>query len=227
MQATPSKPLPAARRLDILTEILVNENEMGRNQEQNQLQRDTQRARILSSSLRLFVSRGFAATRITDIAAETGISSGLLYHYFQSKDDMLVALLQESLPKMDAAARDLEAMELPVADKIRLALRLLIRGIQENAETGKFHLLVALVSASEALPDAARQILARHAHGPYQIMERIFAKGQAEGSVRSGNPRDMAMLFWALVKGLSIHHSIHGNTLGEADPESVLPLFLK
>jgi len=200
---------------------------MGRNQEQNQIQRDSQRARILSVSLRLFVSRGFAATRITDIATEARISSGLIYHYFQSKDDMLVSLLEESLPKMDAAARDLEAMALPVADKIRLALRMLIRGIQENAETGKFHLLVALVSASDAVPDAARLILKRHAHGPYQAMERIFAKGQEEGSVRSGNPRDIAMLFWALIKGLSIHHAVHGNTLGEPDPETLLTFFLK
>ncbi|WP_176630651.1 TetR/AcrR family transcriptional regulator [Desulfolutivibrio sulfoxidireducens] len=200
---------------------------MGRNQEQNQLQRDAQRTKILSSALGLFVSRGFAATRIVDIAAQAGVSSGLLYHYFRSKDDLLAALLAESLPKMDAAARGLEALEAPVADKIRLALRTLVRGIQENAETGKHHLLVALVSASKALPDPAREIIERHARGPYRVMERLFATGQQEGTVRDGDPRDMAMLFWALVKGLSIHHAVHGDALGAPDPDFILPLFLK
>lgn len=191
------------------------------------LQRETQRASILTCSLNLFVTRGFAATRIADIAASAGISSGLLYHYFPSKDDILLALLEESLPKMDAAAQNLEALALPVADKIRLALQVLIRGIEENAATGKYHLLIALASASDALPEAARAVINRHAYGPYQVMERIFAEGQKEETIRSGDPREMALIFWALVKGLSIHYAVHGNALGSPTPEAILPLFLK
>lgn len=200
---------------------------MGRNPEQNKILRDVQQAKILAVSLDLFVNRGFAATRIADIAAEAGVSAGLLYHYFPSKDDVLVALLQSSLPRMEAAAQELEALELPVADKIRLALQCLIKSIQEHSETGKFHLLIAQVSASDLLPEAARAIIDRHANGPYRVMERLLAKGQTEGSVRDGKPREMAMIFWALVKGLSIHHAVHGKKLGTPTPETILPLFLK
>lgn len=199
---------------------------MGRNIERNRLLRESQRRRILESSLRLFVHRGFSATRVADIAFDAGISQGLLYHYFPGKDEILVALLESALPKMDSAARDLEALDLPPAEKIRVALRALLQGIQENADTGKTHLLVALASASDALPEAARAIVDRHARGPYRTMARIFAKGQEDGSVRPGNPREMALLFWALVKGLSIHHAVHGNTLGKPAPEAILPLFL-
>ena len=200
---------------------------MGRNPEQNKILRDVQQAKILSVSLELFVNRGFAATRIADIAAEAGVSAGLLYHYFPSKDDILVALLQASLPRMEAAAQELEALELPVADKIRLALQRLIKSIQAHSETGKYHLLIAQVSASDMLPDAARAIIDRHANGPYRVMERLLAKGQEEGTVRDGKPREMAMIFWALVKGLSIHHAVHGKKLGTPTPETILPLFLK
>lgn len=200
---------------------------MGRNPEQNKILRDVQQAKILAVSLDLFVNRGFAATRIADIAAEAGVSAGLLYHYFPSKDDILVALLQASLPRMEAAAQELEALEMPVADKIRLALQRLIKSIQEHSETGKFHLLIAQVSASDVLPEAARAIIDRHANGPYRVMERLLAKGQEEGTVRDGKPREMAMIFWALVKGLSIHHAVHGKKLGTPTPETILPLFLK
>jgi len=200
---------------------------MGRNPEQNKILRDVQQAKILSVSLDLFVNRGFAATRIADIATEAGISAGLLYHYFPSKDDILAALLQESLPRMEAAAHDLEALVLPVADKIRLALQLLIKGIQEHSETGKYHLLIAQVSASDVLPEAARAIIERHAYGPYRVMERLFAKGQSEGSVHDAKPRELAMIFWALIKGLSIHHAVHGKKLGTPTPDTILPLFLK
>lgn len=200
---------------------------MGRNAEQNKLLRELQYARILACSLNLFVSRGYAATRIADIASEAGISPGLLYHYFPSKDDILVALLEESLPRMEAAASALEAMEKPVADKLRLALDALIEGIHARSETGKTHLLIAQVSASDVLPEGARAILENHARAPYEIMERIFARGQAEGSVRAGDARQMAMIFWALVKGLSIHHAVHGKDLGEPSTDAILPLFLK
>lgn len=200
---------------------------MGRNADLNERMREAQRARILSSSLRLFVRRGFAATRIADIASHAEISQGLLYRYFPSKDDILVALLEESLPRMDAAARQLESMEAPAADKIRLALRALLGGLRERDDTGLHHMLVAMVSASEAIPDAARALIGRHARKPYAAMGRIFAKGQEEGSVRDGDPKELALLFWALVKGLSIHHAVHGDSLGEPDPTTIHPLFLR
>ena len=200
---------------------------MGRNPEQNKILRDVQQAKILSVSLDIFVRRGFAATRIADIASEAGVSAGLLYHYFPSKDDVLVALLQASLPRMEAAALELEALDLPVADKIRLALQRLISDIQEHSETGKFHLLFTQVSASDVLPEAARAIIEQHANGPYQVMERLLAKGQEEGSVRDGTPREMAVIFWALIRGLSIHRAVHGEKMGTPNPEMILPLFLK
>lgn len=200
---------------------------MGRNTDLNEQMREAQRARILSSSLHLFVRRSFAATRISDIASHADISQGLLYRYFASKDDILVALLEESLPRMDAAAKELEAMDIPAADKIRLALQVLLGGIRERGDTSLHHLLVAMVSASEAIPDAARALINRHARNPYAVMRRIFAKGQKEDSVRDGDPKELALLFWAMVKGLSIHHAVHGGSLGEPDPTTLHALFLR
>ncbi len=200
---------------------------MGRNVDQNRQLREAQYARILTSSLSLFVSRSFAATRVADIAADAGVSPGLLYHYFPGKDDILAALLQDSLPRLEAAALELEALSRPVADKIRMALQRLIEGIQTNSDTSKHHLLIAQISACDVLPDAARAILGQHARTPYAVMERLFAQGQAEGSVRDGDARQMAMIFWSLVKGLAIHHAIHGRDLGEPTAEAIAPLFLK
>jgi AcrR family transcriptional regulator len=200
---------------------------VGRNVEQNQLRREAQRAAILSSSLKLFVHRGFSATRIQDIAGDAGISQGLCYHYFPSKEDILVALLERALPRMDRAAKDLEAASFSAGDKIRMALEALIGGLEKNDDAGRYHFLVAVASASDALPKAAREILDRHSRNPYAIMKRIFEKGQKEGSVRDGDPRQMALVFWSLVKGLSIHRAVHGASLGRPDPRFLLPLFLR
>jgi AcrR family transcriptional regulator len=51
----------------------------------------TARARIRDAALRLFAERGIAATSIRDIAAEAGVSSGLVRHHFGGKDDLRAA----------------------------------------------------------------------------------------------------------------------------------------
>jgi len=66
-----------------------------RTSKQNSRIRDERREQILHAALKVFARCGFAAARMTDIAAEAGISTGLAYHYFASKEDLfheLVAL---------------------------------------------------------------------------------------------------------------------------------------
>jgi AcrR family transcriptional regulator len=56
-------------------------------------QADKRRAELIDAALRLFAERGFRGTTIADIAAATGTAHGLVYHYFQSKDELLEAIL--------------------------------------------------------------------------------------------------------------------------------------
>ena len=55
---------------------------------------EVRRAEILDAAERLLVRRGIDAVSIADIAQEAGAAKGLLYHYFESKDD-LIAVLRE------------------------------------------------------------------------------------------------------------------------------------
>ncbi len=60
-------------------------------------QYNLQRQRILDKSLELFSQRGFAQTAVADIARESNISKGLLYHYFSSKEQLFEETLTSSL----------------------------------------------------------------------------------------------------------------------------------
>ena len=55
---------------------------------------DRRRA-ILDAAVKVFARQGFHACRVSDIADEAGVASGLLYHYFPSKDDVLSTLFLE------------------------------------------------------------------------------------------------------------------------------------
>ena len=50
---------------------------------------------ILEAAARLFVTQGFKATTMRQIAAEVGMLAGSLYHHFESKDDLVVAIYKE------------------------------------------------------------------------------------------------------------------------------------
>ncbi|MFZ6846995.1 TetR/AcrR family transcriptional regulator [Undibacterium sp. RuRC25W] len=52
---------------------------------------------LLAAALDLFVERGFAATRLDDVAKAAGVSKGTLYLYFSSKEDLFKAVVRESV----------------------------------------------------------------------------------------------------------------------------------
>jgi AcrR family transcriptional regulator len=52
---------------------------------------------LLDAALDLFVEKGFAATRAEEVAARAGVSKGTLFLYFQSKEDLLKAVVRENI----------------------------------------------------------------------------------------------------------------------------------
>ncbi|MBK6355316.1 MAG: TetR/AcrR family transcriptional regulator [Betaproteobacteria bacterium] len=52
---------------------------------------------LLEAALSLFVEKGFAATRLEDVAARAGVSKGTLYLYFENKDALFKAVIQEGI----------------------------------------------------------------------------------------------------------------------------------
>jgi AcrR family transcriptional regulator len=59
---------------------------------------------LLDAALDLFVERGYAATRLDDVAAQAGVSKGTLYLYFANKEDLFKAVVRENLvPVLDEA----------------------------------------------------------------------------------------------------------------------------
>lgn len=68
--------------------------------------KDARPQELTAAALSLFVERGFAATRLDEIAARAGVTKGTLYLYFKSKEDLFKAVIREGvLPVMDEAQR--------------------------------------------------------------------------------------------------------------------------
>jgi AcrR family transcriptional regulator len=92
-----------------------------RNEEQNELIKDERREQILSAALKVFARKGFAAAKISDIVARAGMSHGLVYHYFKSKEELGYAVLNRQFERF--AERGLAILREPMIDPLeRLVL---------------------------------------------------------------------------------------------------------
>ena len=62
-----------------------------RTEEQNEQLREQRKAQLLAAALRVFARQGFHAATVSDVATEAGVSQGTVYHYFDSKESLLLA----------------------------------------------------------------------------------------------------------------------------------------
>src|SRR4051812_10109049 len=73
---------------------------------------------ILDAAVRVFARQGFHTCRVSDIADEAGVAYGLVYHYFQSKDQILDTLFLERWEGLLRALRETDAQDIPAEEKL-------------------------------------------------------------------------------------------------------------
>jgi len=112
---------------------------MPRTKEQNEVIRAEKRQLIMDSALQLFAEHGFENTSIANIAKHTGISQGLVYAYFKSKDDLLYQILTSGMQKVEADFSPEMSMEVFLAsvDKI-------LSHILENKQFFKLYTILSV-----------------------------------------------------------------------------------
>ncbi len=152
-------------------------------------------AEILEAGMAEFAQRGFAATRLEDVARRAGISKGTIYLYFKDKESLLIAAVQErvgstlmevgaAVDQFPGSTADLLRMIIPllhqrlVHSELQPLLRIMI------GEGGNFpHLTTLYYHASVAQGRA--------------LLERIVARGRARGEIREGPTADLPIVIMA------------------------------
>lgn len=80
------------------------------------------RALVLDTALAMFRTRGYAKTTMRGIAAEAGVALGSAYHYFTSKDELVLELYRESVGEQRAAAEAALAGVAGLGERLQAAL---------------------------------------------------------------------------------------------------------
>ena len=63
---------------------------------------------ILEAALTIFIRKGYSETRMDDIVQEIGLSKGALYHHFQSKRDLFIALIEHWMDHFSTIESDIK-----------------------------------------------------------------------------------------------------------------------
>lgn len=160
-------------------------------------QKEQRRQLIIFKALELFAKKGYSDTKIGDIAKAADMSVGLMFHYFESKEQ-----LYEELVRMGV-----EGTNYPVElnfnnplDYFTGFLNLMFGYAKEQPWVFYMFVLMAQARRSDGIPQHIRA-LAMSVNQIEQSAE-IIAAGQQYGYFRQGDPYALSFAFWSSVQGV-------------------------
>lgn len=161
-------------------------------------QKERRRQEIILAALELFVGKGYAATKITDIAQRANMSTGLMFHYFETKEKLYEELIQMGL---EGTAYPGEQTCEHAIDFFVNFTEELFAYMKEQPIVAKFFVLMAEAQRSEATPEHIRKIAMK-----VNVIEQfvpIVEWGQKEGTIKEGSPLVLSNAFWCSVQGIA------------------------
>ena len=160
-------------------------------------QKEKRRQQILNVGLDLFILNGYAATRTIDIAKAVGMSEGLLFHYFATKEKLYLELIEIALSGRENSFRFSDAEPLVFFETVA---EYIISTCADDNFNAKLFVLMAHAENSVLLPEELRKNIS----GRQEMDEtaKLIRQGQKDGSIKKGDPLALASVFWASVHGV-------------------------
>jgi AcrR family transcriptional regulator len=167
---------------------------------------DVRREEILAAAVDEVESRGFAATRVADVAEALGVSPALVFYHFETKEKLLAAALRH------AVERDLARLDATVArgrtpvDKVRGILRLYA---PQGSAPGWTLWVDAWAEAlrSNEMRDVTREL----DHRWKEALAIAIRAGNADKTFTCADPDASAWRLTALLDGLSVQVTVNRN----------------
>jgi AcrR family transcriptional regulator len=143
--------------------------------------KDARPEEILAAALASFAERGFAATRLDDVAARAGISKGTLYLYFKSKEELFEAVVRATLvpnlERLEALSATFEGPSVHLLERLLLT----IAGVVDS-QIGAIPKLV--IAEAGNFPELARFYLDAVVRRGLRLIGAILRRGIGRGEFR-------------------------------------------
>jgi hypothetical protein len=173
-----------------------------RSKEANQLVLDLRREQFITAAFKIFACRGYAATRISDIAAAAGMSHGLIYHYFKTKEEVFAELVQSASSVFLAVTKYGSRYDASPLDKLRIIAEIVIS--MSHSEESTYYLnIVEQALVSEGIAETTKKIIVKNVVSSIQLIQSLILEGQKLGQIICEDPQKLALAYYSMVKGMS------------------------
>ena len=160
-------------------------------------QKEARRIQIIQATLDLFVERGYYGTKTSQISKKAGISEGLLFHYFPTKEILLEELVNIGL----------EGMRMPMQIQAENGLdffyqftKMLFLQVEKNTFIAKMFVFMAVVAQAEDIPGKLRKLAA--SVDTIAFCQNWVEAGQKDGSIRKGDVMALSNMYWCSIHGI-------------------------
>ncbi len=126
--------------------------------------------RIVAAGMKLFAKRGYLSVAVKDIAREAGISQGLMYNYFKSKEKLLSYIIDEMINDMAELLKSAHAADSP-AERLKLLIQMPFQSLREKKE---FWEMVLPILSQQAVSVKVKKQLKELFQSAIVQMEEIF-----------------------------------------------------
>ena len=176
-------------------------------------QKEARKRQIIQATLDMFVERGYYGTKTSQISKRAGISEGLLFHYFPTKEMLLEELINIGL----------EGMRMPMQIEAENGLdffsrftTMLFLHVEKNPFIAKMFVFMGHVVLAEEIPERLRKLAASVDTITYS--RGRVEEGQRDGTIRKGDAMALSNMYWSAVHGIMEQYALHPEIpLPEAD----------
>jgi AcrR family transcriptional regulator len=172
---------------------------MPRTEESNERIREEQRSKILEAAKRVFAIKGPAAT-MDDVAAEAGVSHGLAYRYFDSKQAILRALVEQAIRTPAAELERIQDTSRTPGERLEAFIEQFVESRRHHPEL--FQLLDQVLLA-DAMPEDFRVLIHERGKALQWLLRQLIVEGQKTGEVAADDPDQLVRAIFAAMDGMT------------------------
>jgi len=157
-----------------------------------QRRKDDRPAEIAEAALTTFAEKGYAATRVDDVAKRAGVSKGLLYLYFKTKEELFKAVIRDFVaPKVTELSNVVDKSELSAEEFIRGPFLTMLKSLPDSPVRVVVRLMYA---EGHKHPDLVAFYWGNVVAPAIEMMKTLLTKGVANGEFRHSAVNDFPQL---------------------------------
>ena len=174
---------------------------MPRTKEVFEAMRETTRLKIEAAALSLFARKGLSV-KVGEIAEAAGVSQGLLYSHYWSKDALITELIRQATNISGRNIMGIARSGGTAAMKIKRITDMMCRMFSGTSPVGidYFMFMVQVGLSGFRVPEASQY--SQEYPNPIESLASVIVQGQTERSVTRGNQFRMSVVYWAAIQGL-------------------------